>query len=167
MAPTRPGREGERKFCSPECHGIWRSENSTGEDNPTWRGGKSVYDAVKKLIGPTAFWHVKGEVREDANHECEWCGKSASENGREMDVHHIIPLMAGGTNAHELQMALCRKHHRLAETYMRQNFTTHLVDWTGSELPDGRLSSREYMDQIEVGGEKQLGQSELTDFAAD
>ena len=167
MAPTRPGRDGARKFCSPECHGIWRSENSTGDDNPAWRGGKSVYDAVKKLIGPVPFWHVKEPVRKAAGNECEWCALPASENGRELDVHHIVPVMTGGTNAPGLQMALCRKHHPKAESYMRRHFESHLVDWTGDELPDGRLSSREYMDQIEVGSKKQLGQSELTDFAAD
>jgi len=29
----------EKPFCSPDCQADWRSENYTGEENPSWSGG--------------------------------------------------------------------------------------------------------------------------------
>lgn len=96
-----------------------RDENGmkgvTGQDNPLWRGGKSVYDAVKKQLRPS-FKTVKDEYRDD---ECAMCGEAAEDANRKLDVHHIIPLLSGGTNDEWNMTTLCRACHRKAEAYSR------------------------------------------------
>jgi len=92
-----------------------REENGmagkTGQDNPNWRGGKSVYDAVKKQLRPS-FYTVRDDARAD---ECYRCGASDCK----LDVHHIVPIMAGGTNGDWNLMTLCESCHRTAEAYTR------------------------------------------------
>lgn len=41
---VRPYRVDTARFCSNPCHGLWKSENQCGENNPRWKGGK-----IKKI----------------------------------------------------------------------------------------------------------------------
>lgn len=99
-----------------------RDENGmkgvTGQDHPGWRGGKCIYDAVKKQLRPT-FNSVKSDYRVD---ECYMCGDDIEENGRKLDVHHIIPVLCGGDNGEWNSMTLCRGCHKTAESYTRDLF---------------------------------------------
>jgi len=90
----------------------------TGQDHPNWRGGKSTYDAVKKQLRP-AFWTAKDDVRERADGRCKSCGDPQPEGGS-LDVHHIVPIMCGGTNGDWNLMALCPSCHHTAEWYTRR-----------------------------------------------
>lgn len=97
-----------------------REENGmagvTGQDNPNWRDGKTVLDAVKKQLRPS-FSTVKDGYREA---ECHNCGAGESENGSPLDVHHIVPVLSGGTNDEWNAMTLCRQCHGRADSYIRQ-----------------------------------------------
>lgn len=84
----------------------------TGQDHPRWRGGKSIYDAVKKQLTPS-FYTVRDDARAD---ECHRCGAS----GCKLDVHHLVPIMSGGTNDSWNFMTLCESCHRKAESFIRQ-----------------------------------------------
>jgi len=99
-----------------------REENGmagvTGQDNPNWRGGKSIYDAVKKQLNPESWKRTRKRIRERAGHECEHCGGESGRD-RDLDVHHIVPLMAGGTNEDWNLIALCESCHREVEAYTR------------------------------------------------
>lgn len=86
-----------------------------GQDHPNWRGGKSIYDAVKKQLRPS-FHSVKEEYRKES---CGNCGRTAEETGRTLDVHHIVPLLCGGTNDEWNMMTLCMSCHHKAEWYTR------------------------------------------------
>ncbi|MFB9324284.1 HNH endonuclease, partial [Cryptosporangium minutisporangium] len=88
-------------------------EGRTGQDHPNWRGGKPIYEAVKAQLKPS-FSTVKDDYRDD---HCELCG--VDENGRKHDVHHIVPIMAGGTNDEWNMMTLCRDCHGTVEWYSR------------------------------------------------
>jgi len=94
-----------------------REENGmagrTGQSNPNWRGGKSVYDAVKKQLGERSWNYLQNNVREDA---CANCGTGDAQ----LDLHHIIPLLAGGTNEAWNLVTLCSSCHRITETRLRQ-----------------------------------------------
>lgn len=115
-----PSRRDEARFCSRACVGSWVSENQSGQDHPNWRGGKSVYDAVKKQLSPT-FHSVKDDYRKDW---CELCGESDCK----LDVHHIIPIMVGGTNEKWNMMTLCNSCHHKAEWHTRRFTDPVLVE---------------------------------------
>lgn len=67
------------RFCSPECQGEWRSENRSGEQHPSWKGGKVEVECEwcgeEKHIDPH-------EASEYEAHFCDWecAGKWRSEN---------------------------------------------------------------------------------------
>lgn len=84
----------------------------TGQDNPNWRGGKNILRAVKKQLRPS-WWTVRDGARAE---ECFRCGASDCK----LDVHHIVPIMAGGTNEPWNLMTLCDSCHRTAEAFTRQ-----------------------------------------------
>lgn len=96
-----------------------REENGmkgvTGQDHPRWNGGKSIYDAVKKQIRRDESWETtRTRIRKRQDGECTVC----SDCPDVLDVHHIVPLMAGGCNADELLMGLCSPCHRTVERYL-------------------------------------------------
>lgn len=97
-----------------------REENGmagvTGQDHPLWRGGKSVYDAVKKQLPGPSWNTLKDRYRES---ECAMCGATQDEADRALDVHHIVPLLCGGTNEEWNFITLCMSCHHRAEWYTR------------------------------------------------
>lgn len=116
-----PSDAENRRFCSRDCYESWYSVAKTGENHQSWRGGKSIYDAVKKLISDRAFYTIADGIRDDAAHECEMCGRPRAENGRKLDVHHLVPLLAGGDNGEYNLTALCRSCHKKAEEYTKHH----------------------------------------------
>lgn len=107
-----------------------REENGmkgvSGQAHPRWRGGKNLYDAVKKCIRRESWNETRERAREEAGRECEMCGESQSNRG--LDVHHIVPLMCGGTNRDGNLMALCQSCHRIVEAHTRELFDSVLVE---------------------------------------
>lgn len=92
----------------------------TGQDNPNWRGGKSIYDAVRKQLPGPSWTTLRERTREAAGGECEMCGRSAEEiEHRDLDVHHVVPLLCGGTNEEWNRLALCPSCHNRAEWFTR------------------------------------------------
>lgn len=98
-------------------------EGKTGQDNPNWRGGKSIYDAIKKQLHGKSWSYLKNKFRKD---ECYNCGEENAQH----DLHHIIPIMCGGTNEKWNLMTLCSSCHRKAELFIRQydEFSTVFVE---------------------------------------
>lgn len=96
-------------------------EGLTGQDNPNWRGGKSIYDSVKKQLHGPSWQTARKRHRGD---ECESCGESSGL----LDLHHVVPLLAGGLNEEWNYMTLCRSCHNSAEWYTRDLFPSLLAD---------------------------------------
>jgi 5-methylcytosine-specific restriction endonuclease McrA/ribosomal protein L31 len=137
---ARP-RDVARRFCSTECAHEWRRENAlSGQEHHSWRGGYTIYEAVKKLIRDEPWDTTAARIRERDNHECQVCGKHTSEQDRALTANHIPALLDGGCNADELLMAVCDECHHKAEAYVRAlpEVELHLVDWSDDELPEGR-----------------------------
>jgi len=92
-----------------------REENGmkgvTGQDHPRWRGGKHLIDNLRKQLRPS-WWTVRDDERAE---ECYNCGASECK----LDVHHIVPISAGGTNESWNLMTLCESCHISAEWYTR------------------------------------------------
>lgn len=114
----------------PECIGKYLSERFGGQDGPLWKGGRSIYHALVVLL-PGNWEERCNSVRERAGYECRMCGDAEAELYRSLDVHHIIPIMAGGTNGEYNLLPLCPTCHKTAEEYTRSKlgpYITHLVD---------------------------------------
>lgn len=94
---------GAGRFCSHDCLCTWLSDQ--------WGDTDTVYNGD--------WWQVKRSALERDNHECQHCGATKDELGREPDVHHVIPVRKfdDPQNAHTLDnvVCLCRSCHRLAE----------------------------------------------------
>jgi ribosomal protein L37AE/L43A len=112
-----PSRTGEVTTCDEGCRAEWLSEAFTGEGHPNWEGGD---------VGPygPGWSRVRREALERDDHECQHCGKTREEIGRNPDVHHIVPVRAfaaaGGrerADAHRLDnvVSLCVDCHRKAD----------------------------------------------------
>lgn len=112
-------REKEAKTCSYECAGKNRSENLTGPNSPNWEGGKGFYQAVRREIGGTRWKQSRKKFRGESSGICELCGGNKSPNGVHLDVHHIIPVLYGGSNSQENLMELCGSCHRTVEAYTK------------------------------------------------
>ena len=107
----------EHVFCSDECQYEWLSETFTGEGHPNWKGG------VNPSYG-RGWRRIRERALKRDGHQCVICETTATELGRNPDVHHIVPVRAfvetpvtAEFDAHYLQnvVSLCQSCHRTAE----------------------------------------------------
>jgi 5-methylcytosine-specific restriction endonuclease McrA len=104
-------------FCDHTCYGDYLSKEWSGQSCPNWRGGLSHTDALRKTIDDES-WRAKADrARKSAGRECELCGDSP--DGKKLDVHHIVPMVSGGTNGQWNLMVLCDGCHSTVEAYTR------------------------------------------------
>lgn len=125
-----------------------------GQNNSNWRGGKSVYDAIKKQLGPVAWCTTARWHRED---QCSKCGSDEL-----VDLHHLVAVLSGGDNGEWNLMTLCRSCHNRADAFIRRYTELAIRDFTDEELPDGRLPSSEYLQHCASTTDPQ---AELTQFS--
>lgn len=68
-------------YCDMNCMAKHYSEIYSGENSPSWTGGKKHY---------TGGWlHARNKARERDEYSCQICGITEQEYGQEMSVHHI------------------------------------------------------------------------------
>lgn len=123
-------KDSTRKVCSPECHHMnYRIDEQRkkkisaafkGENHPNWMGG------THKMGGRGHHWLAIAEsVRDRAGRRCEHCGMSEEENGRRLDVNHIIPFHQHKNktkaNSPSNLEALCRSCHTTADWKYRKD----------------------------------------------
>lgn len=98
-------------FCDESCYGTWLSGNVVGENHHRWEGGSIDYG--------NGWWQIRRRALRRDGHQCRNCGRTASDIGRNPDVHHLEPVRAfdDPTEAHTLDnvVSLCRHCHRLDE----------------------------------------------------
>jgi len=121
-------RQSERNFCSDACRGEWDAENRTGQNHWNWRGGKSTYDAVKKLLPGPSWETVRKRVRQRDRYTCQMCGAGGWFSDVKLDTHHIVPILCGGANDTENLMVLCTSCHRSAELFIRDRLNPVLIE---------------------------------------
>jgi len=120
----RPESEvGSSTFCQASCQHEWRSKNRRGPNHPQWTGGVTIHRSVTHQL-PHPWGTTRRGFLEDNDGKCELCGKAITTR---KNVHHIIPVLAGGVNADELLMLLCSVCHQTVESYTRQFTERHLV----------------------------------------
>lgn len=84
----RQSRHVRGVFCSYECEGEWISENLSGKDSPTWKGGYSPHE--------NKLWkEQRQKALERDGYVCQRCGLDRAEHrekyGQDLNVHHIKP----------------------------------------------------------------------------
>ena len=117
---TFPAKREISRFCSYQCLDYWRSENMAGQDSPHWRGGYKTRVAVKKQLPGPSWRRIR---RSRIGNSCEIC-----ESTSDLCLHHIVPIMDGGTNEEWNLMTLCRTCHTRTEHYTRTFSELVLVD---------------------------------------
>lgn len=82
------------RFCSRRCFGLWMADGGapTGEDSPNWRGGYDPY------YGPS--WRPARRAARLRDGVCQECGLTPAQNGRALDVHHLIAFRTFGRERH-------------------------------------------------------------------
>ena len=74
-----------------------------GEGHPNWRGGGCRYGAK---------WTAIAKQARERDKVCRKCGKTTEENGRALEVHHIVPYRVCGTHELPNLITLCTTCHR-------------------------------------------------------
>lgn len=99
-----PGVRGRDRFCSLDCSRAYDRANASHSTLST---------AVRSRL-PNGWGRWRSDVRSG---ECEMCGVES--DGQAHDLHHIVPILAGGVNERELLIELCRQCHETVEAYTR------------------------------------------------
>lgn len=108
-------------YCNRDCRGAALSERQRGDANPAWAGGNPTWGTdVRYHLGPASWHSIAKRERERAEYRCEKCGehRPPESDQRALEVHHLIPLSAGGTNRAWNLMALCAACHRRADSFV-------------------------------------------------
>lgn len=117
---VKPNHVNRRLCCSRKCLAIYNSESGrySGENNYNWKGGYAPYygkswrPAQKKV-------HKRDKI-------CRECQKTIEENGKALDVHHLIPFRLFGVKRHleanalSNLIALCNVCHTIYDSQFRK-----------------------------------------------
>ena len=118
-----------RMTCSAECRRAWIrrdpvrkrkiSDAFQREKHPNWQGGSH-----NESFRGHDWKDVSERARDRAGRCCEHCGKTEKENGRRLDVNHIVPFHQHKRKAESNRLsnleALCRRCHTIADWRWRK-----------------------------------------------
>lgn len=119
---VKPSHAKRRRYCSPACMAAAYTSTQTGENGPNWQGGGPTY------YGPS--WRTAQRLVRGRDKVCLHCGMTPEQNGRSLDIHHIVPFVAFGLARHSEAnvltnlMSLCRSCHSKAD-YARKQEQEH------------------------------------------
>ena len=90
--------------------------NQSGKKHWHWKGGVSYYR------GPD-WGKIASAIRQRDGHTCQYpgCQEALGNNGRLLDVHHIIPYRETQDNSSGNLIALCMSHHRWADHHLDES----------------------------------------------
>ena len=118
----------EHNFCSRACMGQWQSENMTGENSTSWRGGWPEYYGAD-----WAAQRRRAYERDAAT--CQCCGLRESDLSKALDVHHIKPFRLHDSHkqANDLRnlITLCPSCHDVADVIARRLFDQN---WSNAQI---------------------------------
>lgn len=106
VIPSRV-KNNQKCYCDFECMAKDYSNRFSGENSPTWKGGKKHY---------RGHWLRQRDLaRKRDNYTCQLCGVTEEEWHKEMDVHHIrnYRKFEDKDEANKLEnlVCLCNKCH--------------------------------------------------------
>ena len=104
-------------YCDEKCMAKHYAQIYTGENSPTWTGGKHHY---------TGNWlSARNKARKRDEYTCQICGIHENEYGQELSVHHIKKYKSfeNKFEANELKnlVSLCEPCHRFVHSHNNIN----------------------------------------------
>ena len=111
-------RNGERFFCSLQCHGKWMSENLIGENNYRWNDELTDEERENgRTVNPGYYVFVKGVMARD-NYTCRICGFT-SQGGTGLNAHHLNSYDWDKENRTNIDngITLCKDCHKDFHTH--------------------------------------------------
>lgn len=91
------------KFCSIKCYNQWK----VGSNCPNWKGGISYEPYCVKFNND-----LRNRVRSFFENQCVFCGKTNTENGMNLCVHHVEYNKNACCDGKPVHFAaLCRRCH--------------------------------------------------------
>lgn len=102
-----------RRFCSASC-------------KVRWYRGERVYNYLGENFRKDAypidytFWTARAAEVRERDKVCQHCGLTPEENGRALDVHHIVPYRVTQDNSPENLITLCRACHKKADAALQK-----------------------------------------------
>lgn len=118
-------RNADIHFCSIEC----RDEYQQGENHPSWTSGAWLLKTLRRHVGDFRWRDRYEHLDAEDPLRCVMCGVTEEEIDRELlDTHHIVPVMAGGSNSPDNLMILCRSCHRTADSFVKSRIEYPLAD---------------------------------------
>jgi len=97
------------RFCSAECKNSWYR----GENVYNYRSEETGH--LAKSMSGFSFGAAKAKEIRERDRVCRHCGKTPEENGRALDVHHVIPYRISQDDSPSNLIALCRSCHKIAD----------------------------------------------------
>lgn len=103
VIPSRFNKN-ESCYCNFECMAKDYERRFSGENSPTWKGGKRHYQG--------GWLKARDKARERDNYTCQRCGMTEEEQGSQMDVRHIknYRLFSDKEEANNLDNLICLCH---------------------------------------------------------
>lgn len=117
----------DNHFCDKECESQFKRANWVLDGHPNWEGGHPGITAVRKGLSENSWRDTARKIRERDGHVCQLCGEFGV--ARKLDVHHIVPVVAGGTNGDWNLITLCMSCHRVVENYTKKFTQPHLMKY--------------------------------------
>lgn len=134
----------DNHYCGVDC----RLEHQRGAAHPQYKGTNGLDMAVRRLLGGVRWKATRRRMhKKHPDAICRMCGAESSANGRALQLHHIVPVMAGGTHVEDNLMFLCHPCHRVVEGY-----TTRTLEYPLAELVDehGEITNDPTEDRVQV-----------------
>lgn len=98
------------------------SRSATYNGGPTGNVYQYIRDSYMDACWVTYTKHMRG-----AGVECVLCGSTRT-GGQAMNIHHIVPVMAGGTNGDYNLMPLCKSCHVRVESFTEDLLEKPILD---------------------------------------
>lgn len=90
-------------------------DSPSGPESHSWRGGKCLRDNLTLTYGKESWASQREQSKQSDNYTCTRCG--VQKEGIEIHSHHIVPVLAGGTNHPDNLMTVCNACHRSIEDF--------------------------------------------------
>lgn len=114
----------ETLYCSESC----RAEHMRGMADPKWNGGATLHEMLLRELAGKRWKDVRRQIEEQRDPVCRLCGRKNSRNGRSLQLHHIVPIMAGGTHHPDNLMFLCHRCHRSTDAKLNEIISYPLTE---------------------------------------
>lgn len=111
-------KKNKHNYCNTECMAKHYAEIYTGENSPTWKGGKRHYFGN--------WFNARRQTRERDNYTCQLCGAKEDPN-LQLSVHHIINYREFDDKyeANQLDNLVCLCHS--CHTFVHSNSNTNKI----------------------------------------